>query len=68
VEKEFPKYYCTDNGCRSALIRMMVGLMLLKSTYYLNDEGVICRWLEYPYIKYFAGEKVFQKLLPIKME
>ena len=39
--------------------------MFLKNIYNLSDEGVVARWLENPYMQYFAGEKVFQKRTPM---
>lgn len=39
--------------------------MFLKNICKLNDEGVVARWLENPYMQYFTGEKVFQKLPPM---
>ena len=53
------------NGHPSALVRKMVGMMLLKNIYNLSDEGVVARWLENSYRQYFMGEKVFQKRTPM---
>ena len=37
VESKFTEYYCADNGRLSVPIRKMVGMMLLKNIYNLND-------------------------------
>lgn len=67
VESELAGYYCADNGRPSVPIRTMAGMMLLKSICDLSDEGVVARWLENPYMQYFAGEKVFQKRPPMNL-
>lgn len=58
---EFAEYYYVGNGRPSIPIRKIVGTMLLKSVFNLSDEGVVARWMENPYMKYFTDEKVFRK-------
>ena len=65
VESKFFGYYRSDNGRHGVPIRKRVGLMLQKNIYDLSDEDVVARWMENPYIQYFAGETVFQKRPPI---
>ncbi len=40
--------------------RFMIGILLLKQTYGLSDEGVWERWVHDPYFQYFTGETYFQ--------
>ena len=40
-------------------------MMLLKNIYNLSEEGVVARWMENPYMRYFTGEKVFQRRPPM---
>lgn len=44
--------------------RFMIGILLLKQTYGLSDEGVWERWVHDPYFQYFTGETYFQHALP----
>jgi len=43
VALEFVEYFCADNGRPSVPFRTVVWMMLLKSIYNLNDEGVVAR-------------------------
>ena len=54
-----------DNGRPSISIRKMLGMMLLKNIYNLSNENVVARRMEYPYMQYFTGEKVFWKRPPM---
>ena len=64
VENEFKGYF-SENGRPSVHVRRIVGLMLLKSLFNLNDEGTVARWVESPYFQYFTGECLFQIKPPI---
>lgn len=44
--------------------RFMIGILLLKQTYGLSDEGVWERWVHDPYFQYFTGETYFQHAIP----
>ncbi|NIN37296.1 MAG: IS5 family transposase [Gammaproteobacteria bacterium] len=44
--------------------RFMIGILLLKQTYGLSDEGVWERWVHDPYFQYFTGETYFQHQIP----
>ncbi len=44
--------------------RLMAGLMILKYSYDLSDEGLCERWVENPYFQYFCGEEFFRHQLP----
>ena len=44
--------------------RFMIGILLLKQTYGLSDEGVWERWVHDPYFQYFTGETYFQHKIP----
>ena len=61
LEAELGKYYCDDNGCPGKPIRLMVGLLYLKSVYELSDEDVLSSLKENPYWQYFCGYVYFQK-------
>ena len=45
--------------------RMMVGLILLQSLYYLSEDDVVNHWPENPYWQYLCGETFFQHRPPI---
>jgi len=61
LETELGKYYCEDNGCPGKPIRLMAGLLYLKSVYELSDEDVLSSLRENPYQQYFCGFVYFQK-------
>jgi len=44
--------------------RLMAGVMILKYSYDLSDEGLCERWVENPYFQYFCGEEFFRHDLP----
>src|SRR3954468_466611 len=44
--------------------RFMIGLLLLKHTYGLSDEGVCERWVHDPYFQFFTGQEFFQHAFP----
>jgi len=45
VENEFKGYF-SENGRLNVNVRRIVGLMLLKSLFNLNDESTVARWVE----------------------
>lgn len=47
-EKAFGEHY-RDNGRPAKLVRLMVGLLLLKHLENLSDESVVDRWVRDPY-------------------
>lgn len=62
-EKAFPPLYCSDNGRPAKLIRLMVGLLILKHVRNLSDESVVEQWRENIYYPYFCGQ---QEFLPVE--
>jgi IS5 family transposase len=59
LEKEFEPLYA-DVGRPSIPIRTIVGLLLLKQIYDLEDKTVLDRYIDSPYFQYFCGEIYFQ--------
>ena len=56
--------YFSHDGRPALPTRFMVGLLLLKHTFNLSDEGVCERWVCDPYFQYFTGEEFFQHAFP----
>src|SRR3954469_19357370 len=54
----------SENGRPGIETRFMIGLLLLKQTYGLSDEGVCERWVHDPYFQFFTGEEFFQHAFP----
>ena len=63
-EQEFSKYYTKNIGAPSKPIRLMVGLLLLKSLRNLSDESVVIQWKENVYYQAFCGMIEFQQSVP----
>ena len=63
-EQEFSKYYQKNIGAPGKPIRLMVGLLLLKSLRDLSDESVVIQWKENVYYQAFCGMTEFQKTVP----
>src|SRR5690606_36008687 len=63
-ESAFLPLYCRDNGRPAKPIRLMVGLLLLKHTRNISDDGVVEQWSENNYYQYFCGEKSFVPGVP----
>jgi len=63
-EQEFSKYYTKNIGAPSKPIRLMVGLLLLKSLRNLSDESVVIQWKENVYYQAFCGMTEFQQSVP----
>ena len=55
----FAKHYHGSMGRPAKLIRLMVGLILLKHIRNISDESVIEQWQENSYYQYFCGETKF---------
>lgn len=58
LEKDFEKYY-SHTGTPSMSIRLMTGLLILKSIYKLGDESIVPQCVQNPYFQYFCGESEF---------
>ena len=58
-EEEFGQYYA-EGGRPAKPIRLMTGLLILKSLEDLSDEVLIERWKQNPYYQHFCGESFFQ--------
>lgn len=54
----------SDKGRPGTQTRFMVGLLPLKHSYHLSDEGVCERRVYDPYFQYFTGEEFFQQAFP----
>ncbi len=64
LEGRFGEVYTDDPGHPPLPTRLMAGLAILKHTYDLSDDEVLCeRWVENPYYQYFCGEEFFQHRL-----
>jgi IS5 family transposase len=63
LEKTFGQAYTDGPGQPPLPSRLMAGLMILKYTHDLSDEGLCDRWVENPYYQYFCGEEFFQHAL-----
>src|SRR5664279_2042059 len=59
IDGEIAPLY-SDQGRPGIETRFAIGLLLLKHTYGLSDEGVCERWVHDPYFQYFTGEEFFQ--------
>src|SRR6478752_4831545 len=55
IDGEIAPLY-SENGRPGIETRFMIGLLLLKHTYGLSDEGVCERWVHDPYFQFFTGE------------
>jgi IS5 family transposase len=62
-EKEFSSLY-SNTGQPSVPLRMMIGCILLKRFYKLNDKALSVAWINNPYMQYFCGEACFQHVFP----
>ena len=58
-EKVLEPVYCQNNGRPSIPVRMMVGLMMLRTMYGLSDQEVLDGWVENPYWQSFCGGTFF---------
>src|SRR4030095_8003845 len=54
----------SDTGRPGIATRFVIGLLLLKHSYGLSDEGVCERWVHDPYFQHFTGEEFFQHEFP----
>ena len=63
IDGEIAPLY-SENGRPGIETRFMIGLLLLKQTYGLSDEGVCERWVHDPYFQFFTGEEFFQHAFP----
>jgi len=63
-DQAFSKYYAKNIGAPSKPIRLMVGLLLLKSLRDLSDESVVIQWKENVYYQAFCGMTEFQTSVP----
>lgn len=63
-EEEFSPLYCQDNGRPAKVIRLMVGLLILKHVRNVSDESVVEQWSENNYYQYFCGETSFVPGVP----
>src|SRR5277367_2847998 len=59
IDGEIAPLY-SDKGRPGIPTRFAIGLLLLKHTYGMSDEGVCERWVYDPYFQYFTGEEFFQ--------
>ena len=63
-DEAISKHYVKNIGAPSKPIRLMVGLLLLKSLNDLSDESVVIQWKENVYYQAFCGMTEFQKSVP----
>ena len=58
LENDLSKFYF-HTGTPSMPIRLMAGLLILKSLYNFGDESIVDQWIQNPYYQYFCGEAEF---------
>ncbi len=63
-DEAFAKYYTKNIGAPSKPIRLMVGLLMLKSLENLSDESIVIQWKRNAYYQAFCGMTEFQKAVP----
>jgi IS5 family transposase len=63
-ESEFSSLY-SEKGRPAKPIRLMTGLLILKSLDNLSDEELVQRWVQNPYYQFFCGESEFKWSLPV---
>lgn len=57
--------FCDDNGRPASDVRVVLGLLYLKSAFNLSDEQLLHRWVENPYWQWFCGFETMQHQPPI---
>lgn len=65
LETELSKLYSEDEGRPGKPIRLLVGLLYLKSLHDLSDEAVLAGLAENPYWQYFCGFTHFQQVIDL---
>ncbi len=65
IRREIEPVFCDSNGRPAADVRVVVGLLYLKSAFNLSDEQLIDRWVENVYWQWFCGFEVMQHRSPI---
>lgn len=65
IRREIEPVFCDSNGRPAADVRVVVGLLYLKSAFNLSDEQLIDRWVENPYWQWFCGFEVMQHRSPV---
>jgi IS5 family transposase len=63
LENSLLKYY-KHKGRNAKPIRLMAGLLILKSLENLSDERIVLQWSRNPYYQYFCGFTEFQTSMP----
>lgn len=63
LESQLSQYY-SDKGRPAKPLRLMSGLLMLKSLYNHSDESLIDQWLMNPYYQVFCGMTSFQTTVP----
>lgn len=63
LENSLLKYY-KHKGRNAKPIRLMAGLLILKSLENLSDERIVLQWSRNPYYQYFCGFTEFQIAMP----
>ena len=63
-DEAFAQHYSLNVGAGSKPIRLMVGLLMLKTLEDLSDETVVVQWKRNAYYQAFCGMTEFQKEVP----
>ncbi len=63
-DQAFAHHYSSHVGAGSKPIRLMVGLLMLKSLEDLSDESVVIQWKRNAYYQAFCGMTEFQQDVP----
>ena len=63
-DEAFSIHYTRPTGAPSKLIRLLVGLLILKQLENLSDESIVLQWKRNSYYQAFCGMKEFQQKLP----
>ncbi len=65
IRKEMEPSFCHANGQPEADVRVVFGLLYLKSAFKLSDGELIAQWVENPYWQRFCGFETMQHKSPI---
>lgn len=63
-ERQFNQLYANADGQSPLPIRLVLGLLMLKSMDNLSDEAVVLKFVENRYYQHFCGNIYFEHTLP----
>ncbi len=65
IRREMEPFFCDTKGRPRANVRVVIGLLYLKSAFHLGDGELIDLWKENPYWQWFCGFETMQHKSPI---